>query len=141
MVNRKHNLDFPFTPFLQILSVFICVHLWFLPSEVRAQEDAAREVAVNLAEGRVVVCAAKDGIIVATADAHSEPGSRQPVVVTLSALRAGVLLGLGVLLWLLVIDVFVFTQSAGPGRGVDDFRPCPKQGGDLRRPAGQTQSQ
>ncbi len=93
MPNRKHNLDFPFTPFLQILSVFICVHLWFLPSEVRAQEDAAREVAVNLAEGRVVVCAAKDGIIVATADAHSEPGSRQPVVATLSALRAGVLLG------------------------------------------------
>src|SRR5260370_30567478 len=93
MVNRKHNLDLPFAPFLQILSVFICVHLWFLPSEVRAQEDAAREVAVNLAEGRVVVCAAKDGIIVATADAHSEPGSRQPVVATLSALRAGVLLG------------------------------------------------
>src|SRR3982074_2265495 len=30
-------------------------------------------------------------------------------------IRAGVLLGFGVLLWLLVIDVFVFTQSAGPG--------------------------
>lgn len=30
-------------------------------------------------------------------------------------IRAGVLIGLGVLLWLLVIDVFVFTQSAGPG--------------------------
>jgi protease PrsW len=30
-------------------------------------------------------------------------------------IRAGVLLGLGILLWLLVIDVFVFTQSAGPG--------------------------
>jgi len=29
-------------------------------------------------------------------------------------IRAGVLLGFGVLLWLLVIDVFVFTQSAGP---------------------------
>ncbi len=29
-------------------------------------------------------------------------------------IRAGVLLGLGVLLWLLVIDIFVFTQSAGP---------------------------
>jgi RsiW-degrading membrane proteinase PrsW (M82 family) len=29
-------------------------------------------------------------------------------------IRAGVLIGLGVLLWLLVIDVFVFTQSAGP---------------------------
>jgi len=30
-------------------------------------------------------------------------------------IRAGVLLGLGVSLWLLVIDIFVFTQSAGPG--------------------------
>jgi RsiW-degrading membrane proteinase PrsW (M82 family) len=29
-------------------------------------------------------------------------------------IRAGVLLGLGTLLWLLVIDVFVFTQAAGP---------------------------
>ncbi|HEX2645687.1 MAG TPA: PrsW family intramembrane metalloprotease [Candidatus Dormibacteraeota bacterium] len=29
-------------------------------------------------------------------------------------IRASVLIGLGVLLWLLVIDVFVFTQSAGP---------------------------
>lgn len=29
-------------------------------------------------------------------------------------IRAGVLLSLGALLWLLVIDVFVFTQSAGP---------------------------
>ena len=73
--------------------MFICVHLWLLPSGARAQGDAAQEVAVNLAEGRVVVCAAKDGIVVATADSHSEPGSRQPVVVMLSALRAGVLLG------------------------------------------------
>ncbi|MGA7909966.1 MAG: PrsW family glutamic-type intramembrane protease [Candidatus Dormiibacterota bacterium] len=30
-------------------------------------------------------------------------------------IRAGVLIGLGVLLWLLLIDVFVFTQSAGSG--------------------------
>lgn len=30
-------------------------------------------------------------------------------------IRAAVLLGLGVLLWLLVIDVFLFTQAAGPG--------------------------
>ena len=29
-------------------------------------------------------------------------------------IRAGVLLGLGALLWLLVIDVFLFTQAAGP---------------------------
>jgi RsiW-degrading membrane proteinase PrsW (M82 family) len=30
-------------------------------------------------------------------------------------IRAGVLLGLGTLLWLLVLDIFVFTQAAGPG--------------------------
>lgn len=30
-------------------------------------------------------------------------------------IRAGVLLGLAVLLWLLLIDVFVFTSAAGPG--------------------------
>jgi RsiW-degrading membrane proteinase PrsW (M82 family) len=30
-------------------------------------------------------------------------------------IRAGVLLGFAALLWLLVIDLFVFTQSAGPG--------------------------
>jgi hypothetical protein len=90
---RKHSRGFSLSPFLQALSVFICVHLWFLPSPASAQQDAAQEVAVNLAEGRVVVCAAKDGIIVAATDTHGEPGSRQPVVAALSALRAGVLLG------------------------------------------------
>jgi hypothetical protein len=93
MPRQTYNCRCPcFFP-LKVLSVFICVHLWFLPSLARAQDEGAQEVAVNLAEGRVVVCAAKDGIIVATADAHSEPGSHPPVVVTLSALRAGVLLG------------------------------------------------
>src|SRR6266699_1714964 len=93
MKSQKHDRLFPRFFFLEILSVFICVHLWFLPFVTRAQDEGAQEVAVNLAEGRVVVCVAKDGIIVATADAHSEPGSHPPVVVTLSALRAGVLLG------------------------------------------------
>ncbi len=32
--------------------------------------------------------------------------------------RAGVLIAFGVLLWLLVIDVFLYTQSAGPGVAV-----------------------
>jgi len=48
---------------------------------------------VNLAEGRVVICPAKNGIIVATIDQHSEPGSRPPAVAMLSSLRAGVMLG------------------------------------------------
>jgi hypothetical protein len=93
MASRNHSQRFSFSPFLLVLSVFICVHLWFLPSPASAQKDAAQEVAVNLAEGRVVVCAAQDGIIVAAVDAHSEPGSRQPIVASLSGLRAGVLLG------------------------------------------------
>jgi hypothetical protein len=91
MTSRKHNRLFSL--FLLILSVCICVHPWFLPPAAHAQSNAAQEVAVNLAEGRVIVCAAKDGIIVATADTHGERGSHQPVVVALSALRAGVLLG------------------------------------------------
>lgn len=93
MASRKHSRGFSFVSFLRILSAFICVHLWFPPPAVRAQDNSSQEVAVNLAEGRVIICAAKDGIVVATADAHSEPGSHQPVVIALSALRAGVLLG------------------------------------------------
>ena len=76
-----------------ILSVFICVHLWFHSSAAFAQEPASQELAVNLAEGRVVICAAKDGIILATIDSHGEPGSRPPEVAALGALRAGVILG------------------------------------------------
>ena len=34
---------------------------------------------------------------------------------TRDLVRAGVLLGIGLLLWLLVVDVFTFTQAAGPG--------------------------
>lgn len=40
---------------------------------------------------------------------------REPAVRRRHLIRAGVLLGLGALLWLLVIDVFLFTQDAGPG--------------------------
>ena len=40
---------------------------------------------------------------------------RDPAVRRRHFIRAGVLLGLAVLLWLLVIDLYVFTSSAGPG--------------------------
>ncbi len=70
------------------LSVFICAHLWIFSLPASAQE-----VAVNLAEGRVVICAAKDGIIVAAVDAHSEPDSPPPVVVALGGSRAAVMMG------------------------------------------------
>ena len=93
MARQTNNRRFPCLHLLPVLSVFICVYLWFFSGWRIRTGRAAQEVAANLAEGRVVVCAAKDGIIVATVDAHSEPGSRPPAVVALSALRAGVLLG------------------------------------------------
>jgi hypothetical protein len=83
---RKNAFSLPHSFFL--LSVFICVHVWFQPSVARAQE-----VAVNLAEGRVVICAAKDGIILAAMSAHGEATSRPPAIEVLSADRMGVMLG------------------------------------------------
>jgi hypothetical protein len=75
------------------LSAFICVHLWFLSLPCRAQELKDQEVAVNLTEGRVVVCATKDAILLAATDAHGEPDSRAPEITILSAIRVGVMLG------------------------------------------------
>ncbi|HKC18801.1 MAG TPA: PrsW family intramembrane metalloprotease [Candidatus Dormibacteraeota bacterium] len=40
---------------------------------------------------------------------------RDPAIRRKHLIRAGVLIAFGVLLWLLVIDVFLYTQSAGPG--------------------------
>jgi hypothetical protein len=85
-LDRKQRSSF--FRFLPALSVLICVHLWILSSPAYAQE-----VAVNLAEGRVVICTAKDGIVVGTIDARSEPDSPPPVVAALGDLRAAVMLG------------------------------------------------
>jgi hypothetical protein len=93
MATKNHDRHLSLFPFLVFLSMFICVHLWFLLPAAAAQDEAPQEVAVNLTEGRVVICAATDGIIVATIGERSEPGSRPPVVSSLSALRAGVMLG------------------------------------------------
>jgi hypothetical protein len=93
MATKNHDRHLSLFSFVVLLSVFICVHLWFLLPAAAAQDEASREVAVNLTEGRVVICAATDGIIVATIGERSEPGSRPPVVLSLSALRAGVILG------------------------------------------------
>ncbi len=75
------------------LSVFICVHLWIRSPSAHAQEAGDQEVAVNMAEGRVVICAAQDGIILAAMDAHGEAGSRPPDITILSAVRMGVMMG------------------------------------------------
>ena len=47
----------------------------------------------HLTEGRVVICATKDAIILASADAHGEGGSRPPAITALSAERMAVMLG------------------------------------------------
>jgi hypothetical protein len=93
MATRHRILWFLFPSFLWLLSVFICVHLWILSPSAFAQDAGDQEVAVNLAEGRVVICAAKDGIILAAMDAHGEAGSLPPDIAILSAERMGVMLG------------------------------------------------
>ncbi len=93
MVKRHRNRGFSFPSFLLFLSAFICVHLWILSPPAFAQEASDQEVAVNLAEGRVVICAAKDGIILAAMDAHGETGSQPPAIAVLTGDHMGVMLG------------------------------------------------
>jgi hypothetical protein len=93
MATRHRILRFPFFSFLLLLSAFICVHLWIRSPSAIAQDASDQEVAVNLAEGRVVICAAKDGIILAAMDTHGEIGSLPPDIAILSAERMGVMLG------------------------------------------------
>ena len=80
MATRHRNFRVSLPSFVLVLSVFICVHLWFLSPSAFAQESSDQEVAVNLAEGRIVICAAKDGIILAAMDAHGEAGSVPPAI-------------------------------------------------------------
>jgi hypothetical protein len=93
MATQHCDRCFSLHSFVLFLSVFICVHLWFLSPSVFAQETSDQEVAVNLAEGRVVICAAKDAIIMAAMDAQGEAGSRPPAIEILSVERMGVMLG------------------------------------------------
>jgi len=93
MAPRNYDRKFSFSAFVLLLSAFICVNLWLLPPSAFAQESTDQEVAVNLAEGRVVICAAKDAIILAAMDARGEAGSVPPTIAILSAERMGVMLG------------------------------------------------
>ena len=93
MASRNYHRRFSFPPFVLFLFAFICVHLSLFPPSAFAQEPGDQEVAVNLAEGRVVICAAKDGIILAAMDAHGEAGSQPPTIDVLSVERMGVMLG------------------------------------------------
>ena len=93
MTMGNYNPRFSFPSFLPLLSAFICAHLWILPPSAFAQGASDQEIAVNLAEGRVVVCATKDAIILAAMGAHGEAGSRPPDITILSAERMAVMLG------------------------------------------------
>jgi hypothetical protein len=73
--------------------VFIGVHLWVLAPTASAQRVSDQEVAVNLAEGRVVICAAKDAIVLAAMGTRGEAGSRPPGIVAISPVRIGVMMG------------------------------------------------
>jgi len=79
------------------LRVSILCGLLVCAAPGRAQLEPAREVAATLAEGRVVISPAKDGIVIATIGAASgtasEPGSYAPAIVPLGALRAAIVLG------------------------------------------------
>jgi len=86
---RQSPAHFPFSlfPFPVFFSVFICVHLWLIPP---AQ---AQEVVVNLSAGRVIVCVAKKGIVIATVQKSLEAEARPPILAQLSGRRVTVLLG------------------------------------------------
>ena len=93
MALRNRILKLSLLPIHLFLSAFICVHLWFQSPAAYAQDANDQEVAVNLAEGRVVICATKDAIIMAVTDTRGEAGSRPPLIQILSAERIGVMLG------------------------------------------------
>jgi hypothetical protein len=61
-----------------------------------AQDDsgqAVEEVVVNQAAGRVVIAVVKNAILIGTAENPIEAGTRPPVPVALSSIRAGIILG------------------------------------------------
>lgn len=77
---------------LRKFSVFVCVHLCFLPLVGLAQQGE-RDVVANLATGRVVLCVAGDGIVIGAVERPIEPESRPPQVVPLRGGHIAILLG------------------------------------------------
>ena len=90
---QKRGFSLPVAARFSFLSAFICVHLWILSSPCQAQTFKEREVVVNLTEGRIVICATKDAILLAATDTHGEPGSRSPEIAIVSPVRMAVMLG------------------------------------------------
>lgn len=57
------------------------------------QEQSQPEIAVNSAVGRVIICVAKDGIIVSTISGKGEAGSLPPIFFRMTPLRVGLMFG------------------------------------------------
>jgi hypothetical protein len=68
----------------------------FLLQQTFAQDDSQQsveEIVVNQAAGRVVIAVVKGAILIGTVENPVEPGTRPPIPVSLSSLRAGTILG------------------------------------------------
>jgi hypothetical protein len=57
------------------------------------QQPPARDLVANFAAGRVEICAAKETLLIATADEPIEPGSGPPEIFGMGTGRLGILLG------------------------------------------------
>jgi hypothetical protein len=94
--NRQHSTSVGRTTVCAILAVLLAgtVSMPSLPAaHAQPQQQSSDEVVANLAAGRVAVLIAGDGIVVATAQSHVEPGTLPPLIVPMSGLRVAVLLG------------------------------------------------
>lgn len=76
-----------------VVCVLLLVCAWVPFAAASAQVQPTKERAANFSEGRVIICVAKDGIIMATVPSHADPKAIPPAIVPVAALRAGVLLG------------------------------------------------
>jgi hypothetical protein len=80
-----------------LIIIVIGAALLIVPSSPRAQSQSAQltgqEIIANLATGRVVICVAKDAILVGAESEKSEPGSHSPLFVPLTGGHVAVLLG------------------------------------------------
>jgi hypothetical protein len=77
-----------------VISTFIAAALLIIPPSPRAQSQASgQEIVANLATGRVVMCFARDAILVGAVSERSEPGSHSPLFVPLVGGHVAVLLG------------------------------------------------
>ena len=74
------------------LALFLCVDS-HLSAAQNSSEMPGEEIIANLAAGRVILCVAKDGIIIGTIENPIEAQTHVPAPVALAGRRAGVVLG------------------------------------------------